>query len=577
MTSKVKPQPGLDHLQPYVPGTPIEEVQRKYGLRHVIKLASNENPLGTSPKALEAIQRELGRLNFYPDSQCYNLRQALAAHLQVDPEQLIIGNGADGIITQACMAYLDQDSEVVVSQSSFPVYDIFTHIMRARLVKTPLKDYRLDLEAMAAAITDKTKLIFVCNPNNPTGSIVTAAEVEAFMARVPDHVLVVFDEAYFELVASKEYPDTLRYVREGRENVMIMRTFSKVYGLAGLRLGYGIAMPSVLAPLNRAKESFAVNLLAQAAGVAALEDQEFLRKTVEMNHASRLWLYEQFDRLGLFYVESHTNFVLVEIGPEAGRGPAGAAEKGSHRPAVRRLRSVRLFARHRGHAGAGRPLCRGAGTGAAGDAGSTMKQRHFIDSHKAATGPAVLLLTALYKQWDNPTAWVYLGLHGTYGLLWLLKSRIFPDKSWERETGWGYGLTIWGGLTLYWIAPWLLTSRGVEAPGWYLGLCVALYALGVMFHFASDMQKHTALKLAPGRLIQDGLFRRCRNPNYFGELLIYLGFGLLAMHWLPLAVLAAYIAVVWLPNMRRKEQSLSRYPEFAAYQRSSKLFIPFLF
>jgi histidinol-phosphate aminotransferase len=317
MTTKVRPQPGLEHLEPYVPGTPVEDVQRKYGLKHVIKLASNENPLGTSPLALEAIRDALHRLHYYPDSQCYSLRHALAEYHQVDHEQLVIGNGADGVITQICMAYLDQDSEVIVSQSSFPVYDCFTHVMRARLVKTPLKDYGLDLEAMAAAITVRTTLIFVCNPNNPTGTIVTASEVGAFMERVPDHVLVVFDEAYYELVASDEYPETLTYIRQGRENVILLRTFSKVYGLAGIRLGYGIAMPGVLVPMNRAKESFAVNLLAQAAGIAALRDQEFLEKTVQANHASRLWLYEQFARLGLFYVESHTNFVLVHIGPHA--------------------------------------------------------------------------------------------------------------------------------------------------------------------------------------------------------------------------------------------------------------------
>ncbi len=317
MTSHVKPQHGLDHLKPYVPGTPIEDVQRKYGLRHVIKLASNENPLGTSPKALQAVRDALPRLNFYPDSQCYNLRQALASYLRVDQDHIIVGNGADGLITQTCMAYLDQDSEVIVSKSSFPVYDIFTHIMRAKLVKTPLKEYGLDLEAMADAITPRTKLVFVCNPNNPTGTMVTAGEVERFMARVPDYVLVVFDEAYFELADSTDFPDTMAYVLQGRENVMVMRTFSKVYGMAGIRLGYGVAMPSVLAPMNRAKESFAVNLLAQAAGIAALEDHDFLLKTIEANHTSRLWLYEQFDRLGLSYVRSHTNFVLVEIGPRA--------------------------------------------------------------------------------------------------------------------------------------------------------------------------------------------------------------------------------------------------------------------
>ncbi len=317
MASKVKPQPGLKNLRPYVPGTPIEDVQRQYGLKDVIKLASNENPFGSSPKALEAIRQALPRLNQYPDSGCHALRHALATALQVDPKQLVVGNGADGVITQICMAYLDERSQVIASKSSFPNHERFTHIMRAQLTKIPLKNHRLDLEAMADAITERTTLVFVCNPNNPTGTIVTANQVEAFMERVPDHVLVAFDEAYYELVDSDEYPETIAYIREGRENVILLRTFSKVYGLAGIRLGYGVAMPSVLAPMNQVKDSFPVNQLAQVAGIAALQDQEFLQRTVQANHASRLWLYEQFERLGLSYVESHTNFVLFHIGPHA--------------------------------------------------------------------------------------------------------------------------------------------------------------------------------------------------------------------------------------------------------------------
>jgi protein-S-isoprenylcysteine O-methyltransferase Ste14 len=205
-----------------------------------------------------------------------------------------------------------------------------------------------------------------------------------------------------------------------------------------------------------------------------------------------------------------------------------------------------------------------------------MRQRHFIDSHKAATAPAVLGMMALHGQWENPTAWLYLALHGSYGLLWLWKSRVFPDRAWERETGLGYGLVIWGGLTLYWIAPWIITSRGVQAPAWQLGASAALFAAGVYLHFASDMQKHVALRLRPGELVTDGLFRRTRNPNYLGELLIYLGFGLLARSWAPLAVIGLFLAAVWLPNMLRKDRSLSRYPGFAAYKERSALLVPFL-
>lgn len=316
---KITPQRGLSALRPYVPGTPIEEVQRKYGLSDVIKLASNENPLGPSPKALRAVKAALSRLNFYPDGESYDLRHALADHLGpgIAPEQVTVGNGADGIIMQTCMAFLDESSEVVISRSSFPVYDIYVNVMRARLVKTPLKEFGLDLNAIAQAINKRTRLAVVCNPNNPTGTIVTADEVDDFLERVPDHVLVLFDEAYYELVASDEYPDTLAYVRDGRANVMVMRSFSKAYGLAGLRLGYALAAPEVLAALHRVKEPFAVNLLAQAAGVAALQDRAFLEASIAANHAGRLFLYAEFDRLGLRYLQSHANFVLVEFGPRA--------------------------------------------------------------------------------------------------------------------------------------------------------------------------------------------------------------------------------------------------------------------
>lgn len=205
-----------------------------------------------------------------------------------------------------------------------------------------------------------------------------------------------------------------------------------------------------------------------------------------------------------------------------------------------------------------------------------VKAKHIIDPFKGGTFLVVLAMMAVYDQWRNPTAWVYLALHGTYGILWVLKSRTFGDRQWEQPVSPGFALVLVVGLALYWVAPWILTSRNVEAPPWYLGVCISLYAFGLFLHFASDMQKHTALKLRPG-LITDGLWSRTRNPNYFGELLIYLGFGLLAMHWLPLLVLGLIVAAYWIPNMRKKDRSLSRYPEFAAYRERTKLFIPFLF
>jgi len=318
MKIRIAPQPGLDSIPPYKPGRSIEEIQRQYGIQDVIKLASNENPLGASPMAMTAISQSLAKVNFYPDGQSYNLRNALARKLDINPEQIIVGNGEDGLILETCMAFLDETSEVIVSRSSFPIYDIFTGSMRARLVKTPLMNYRLDLAAMADAITGNTKLIFVCNPNNPTGMIVSADEVSQFLERVPDHVLVIFDEAYLEYVDDPQFPDSLSYVRNGHENVLVMRTFSKIYGLAGLRLGYAIGSAVTLAQLNCVKEPFSVNLLAQIAGEAALGDDEFIKRTLLINRQGRDYLYKEFDRLDLSYLKTQANFILVELGPRAG-------------------------------------------------------------------------------------------------------------------------------------------------------------------------------------------------------------------------------------------------------------------
>lgn len=207
-----------------------------------------------------------------------------------------------------------------------------------------------------------------------------------------------------------------------------------------------------------------------------------------------------------------------------------------------------------------------------------MQLRVFIDTHKGVTALVILLLMALYNRWENPTAWIYLALHGAYGVLWVLKSVIFPDRRWEQQVSWLYGVVVvWGGLSLYWVGGWLVMALDVRAPGWYLAACIAIYTVGIFFHFGADMQKHTALALHPGRLITDGFFRYSRNPNYFGELLIYAGFGLLAMHWLPPAILLLWVVAYWLPSMRRKDRSLARYGEFAGYCRRTKLFIPYIF
>jgi len=212
-----------------------------------------------------------------------------------------------------------------------------------------------------------------------------------------------------------------------------------------------------------------------------------------------------------------------------------------------------------------------------------LKEKYFIDIHKGMTGIFILLLMQTYGTWENATSWTYLALHGSYGILWVLKSFIFPDKTWERQTNVWYGLYMWFGLTLYWASAWIINSgffngnMPVAAPSWLMGICTAMFSFGVFFHFSADMYKHTLLEIKPGELISGGIMSRCRNINYFGELLIYLSFALLTLHWLPLVFLAMMMIIVWFPNMFRKDKSLSRYPGFSEYQRNSSLFIPYLY
>jgi len=317
MKSQITSQKGLNSISPYKAGRPIEEIQKLYGLKDVIKLASNENPLGPSPKALTAMQNALSRLNFYPDSASHDLCHSIAEYLGVSPDQVTVGNGADGLLKQICMTFLEDDDEVIISKSSFPVYDIYAKVMRAKIIKTPTKNFGLDLDAMLKEITPRTKLIFVCNPNNPTGTILSQTEIDSFLKQVPDKTLVIFDEAYFEFVESPDFPKTVDYIRAGVKNVIWLRTFSKAYGLAGIRLGYAIGPAELITYMNSIKEPFAVNNLSQAAGIAALQDDEFLQKSINHNHKSLEYLYQEFDNLDINYVKSNTNFVLVEFGVNA--------------------------------------------------------------------------------------------------------------------------------------------------------------------------------------------------------------------------------------------------------------------
>lgn len=305
----------ITRLKPYHPGKPIEEVKRELGLTDIIKLASNENPLGPSPKAVAAIQEAANKVAFYPEGAAPALRTKLAAKLGVTEEMLVFGNGSDEILHLLCETLLlPGECEIIQGDPSFSMYEICATLANVCVKKVPLTGFTHDLEAIADAVTPETRLIFIANPNNPTGTVVTQSRIERFLDRLPGQTFAVFDEAYYEYVEHPERADLLPLIREGR-NVMVTRTFSKAYGLAGLRVGYGIARPEIAGLLNRARSPFNVNLIAQAAALAALEDTEHLRASVETNSAGKKQLYAGLARLGIPYVPTEANFILIDISP----------------------------------------------------------------------------------------------------------------------------------------------------------------------------------------------------------------------------------------------------------------------
>ena len=310
----LKPKPGVDTIQPYQGGKPIEEVQRELGITDIIKLASNENPLGPSLLAVQAIAENASQVHLYPDGNAYSLKKGLAAHIGISPEHLILGNGSNDVLQLVAEAYIAPGDEVIYAAGAFVVYSLMTKLCGATAVVVPMVNDTHDLRAMAAAVTDKTKVIFIANPNNPTGTMVTADETAAFMAQVPEDVLVVFDEAYYEYVARSDYPQTLPYVLEGR-NFVITRTFSKIYGLAGLRIGYGIAPPGLVETLNRVRQPFNCSLVGQAAARAALKDTAHVKESQKSNAVGKAFLYKAFDDMGLRYIETEGNFIMLHVEP----------------------------------------------------------------------------------------------------------------------------------------------------------------------------------------------------------------------------------------------------------------------
>jgi histidinol-phosphate aminotransferase len=309
----------LAALPVYQPGRPIEEVARELGMPagDIIKLASNENPFGPSPLALAAVEKALKQTHLYPDGNGFYLKQKLAAKLGVLPENLVLGNGSNDIIEFIAHALLDHDSEVIASQYCFAVYPIVTQLFGAKMVTVPAKNFGHDLDAMLRAVTPRTKIMFVANPNNPTGTRASDADIQRLVRDLPRHVLLAMDEAYIEFLSNPL--DLIPLVRgPNAPNVLLLRTFSKIYGLAGFRIGYGIGHADLISALEKIRQPFNTNLLAQAAATAALDDEEHVQRTRANNLAGLKFYEESFRQLGLDYVPSVGNFILVKVGDGAG-------------------------------------------------------------------------------------------------------------------------------------------------------------------------------------------------------------------------------------------------------------------
>ncbi len=307
----------VSNLKGYVPGKPIEEVKKELGIDNIIKLASNENPLGPSKKAVEAIKKEAENINIYPDAGANLLREKLAKKYNIDSAQIVMGNGGEEILKMIPHTFINPGDEAIMADPTFGLYATGVTHMGGKLVRIPLKNYKHDFEAFIENINDNTKLIFVCNPNNPVGNIMTKEEIDYLLKNVPEDVIVVFDEAYYEYaIKNPEYPDSLEILKT-RPNTIILRTFSKVAGLAGVRTGYALTSKEIAKEMSKVKGVFNASRLAQTAAIAALEDQEHIEKTVELNYQSFEVMYKYFEEKNFEYIKSNSNFVFVNVGMDS--------------------------------------------------------------------------------------------------------------------------------------------------------------------------------------------------------------------------------------------------------------------
>ncbi len=311
MSIKKSVRPCVLNIKTYKPGKPIAELKRELRLKKVYKMASNENALGASPKAISAIKKSLSSINRYPDGESFCLKKALSKKYGIKPERIIVGNGSDEIIVLAIRAFINKGDEVIIAQPTFLIYKLAALLADAKVITVPLKAFRYDLPAMKEKITPRTKLIFIANPDNPTGSYVSREEVEIFLKGLPKNLIVFFDEAYFEYVEAKDYPDTTKYTN--RENIIVARSFSKAYGLSGLRVGWATASKEIVGYLNQVREPFNVNRLAQIGAQAALADRKHIARSRQLVRRGRKFICDEFKALNLFFIPTVTNFILVNV------------------------------------------------------------------------------------------------------------------------------------------------------------------------------------------------------------------------------------------------------------------------
>jgi len=313
----MNPKKYIADLRVYEPGKPIEEVARELGfddIADIIKVASNENELGPSPLAVEAMQEAIPEMHRYPDGGAFYLKTKLAEKLSVEPENLLFGCGSNELIVFLCQVFMGQGMNLIMGAEAFAVYFLANALYEGETIRVPMPDHVHDLEAMLAAITPETRLVAICNPNNPTGTMVTPEAIDDFIEKLPDHVIAIFDEAYFEVMPDHMKPNVLKHIRTGKKNVIVLRTFSKAYGLAGLRIGYAVAHPELISLLNKVRQPFNVNLMAQSAAMAALDDVTHIVETREMVFQGLEYFTEKLPKLGIETVPSGANFMLVKTG-----------------------------------------------------------------------------------------------------------------------------------------------------------------------------------------------------------------------------------------------------------------------